>query len=142
MKLIKIINSLFTLCSYPKDYIKKKNLFFFFKSANSNLSSKQINSYFQKYNIENNIDKEKFTNIIELIYDELSISYEHLRYLSYIFFKVPCTEISLQKNCIEILFKKHNNLKDYVKDIMQYVFAQNMFTIIALYNFIRSLFAV
>ena len=115
-----IINGLFILCSYPKDFVKKKNLFFFFKSANANLSSKQINSYFEKYHIENNIDKEKFTNIIELIYDELSVSYEHLRYLSYIFFKVPCTEISLQKNCIEILFKNHNNLKDYVKEIMQF----------------------
>jgi hypothetical protein len=38
-----IINGLFILCSYPLDYIKKKNLFFFIKSANSNLSSKQIN---------------------------------------------------------------------------------------------------
>ena len=115
-----IINGLFILSSYPKYLVKKKNLFFFFKSANANLSSKQINSYFEKYHIENNIDKEKFTNIIELIYDELSVSYEHLRYLSYIFFKVPCTEISLQKNCIEILFKNHNNLKDYVKEIMQF----------------------
>ena len=121
-----IIDGLFTLFSYPNDYINKQSFFIFAKSTQPELSSNTINDWFNQYKITKYINKKKFREIIEYILDELIESFEHIKYLPYIFFKIDFKSKRMEKNCIEVLLKK-KSLNDYIQERLQY---DNVFYII------------
>ena len=121
-----IIDGLFTLFSYPNDYINKKSFFIFAKSTKPELSSNTINEWFNEYKITKFINKKKFKEIIEYILDELIESFEHIKYLPYIFFKMDFKNKRMEKNCIEVLLK-NKSLNDYIQERLQY---DNVFYII------------
>ena len=110
-----ISKGLFTLFSYPKNYIKKNTFFIFVKSTKPELSSKEITQFFDQFQIGNNIEQETFNDIVQIIIKELLESFEHIKYLQYIFFKAKTPDKSTDKNCIEILLQG-KQLKDYIKD--------------------------
>ena len=121
-----IIEGLFTLFSYPNDYINKKSFFIFAKSTKPELSSDTINDWFDEYKITKFINKKKFKEIIEYILDELIESFEHIKYLPYIFFKADFKNKRMEKNCIEVLLK-NKSLNEYIQERLQY---DNVFYII------------
>ena len=121
-----IIDGLFTLFAYPNDYINKKFFFIFAKSTKPELSSNTINEWFNQYRISKYINKKKFKEIIEYILDELLESFEHIKYLPYIFFKVDFKNKRMEKNCIEVLLK-NQSLNVYIQERLQY---DNVFYII------------
>ena len=121
-----IIDGLFTLFAYPNDYINKKSFFIFAKSTKPELSSATINEWFNQYKITKIINKKKFKEIIEFILDELIESFEHIKYIPYIFFKADFKNKRMEKNCIEILLK-NKSLNDYIIERLQY---DNVFYII------------
>ena len=110
-----VSNGLFQLFSFPKNYIKKNTFFLFIKSTRPELSSKEINKIFEKFSKGNNIYKENFNEIVQSIIKELLESFEHLKYLQYIFFKIKPPDMSTEKNCIEILLKG-KSIKEYTKE--------------------------
>ena len=114
-----IIDGLFTLFSYPNDYINIKTFFIFAKSTKPELSSNTINEWFNHYKITKYINKKKFREIIDYILEELIESFEHIKYLPYIFFKVDFQNKRLEKNCIEVLLKK-KPLNDYIQERLKY----------------------
>ena len=121
-----IIEGLFTLFSYPNDYINKKFFFIFAKSTKPELSSETINEWFDEVKITKYIYKKKFKEIIEYILDELIESFEHIKYLPYIFFRADFKNKRMEKNCIEVLLK-NKSLNDYIQERLQY---DNIFYII------------
>ena len=121
-----IIDGLFTLFAYPNDYINKNFFFIFAKSTKPELSSNTINEWFNQYKITKYINKKKFKEIIEYILDELLESFEHIKYLPYIFFKVEFKNKRMEKNCIEVLLK-NQSLNDYIIERLQY---DNVFYIV------------
>ena len=121
-----IIDGLFTLFAYPNDYINKKSFFIFAKSTKPELSSNTINEWFSQYKITTIINKKKFKEIIEFILDELIESFEHIKYLPYIFFRADFKNKRMEKNCIEVLLK-NKSLNDYITERLQY---DNIFYII------------
>lgn len=121
-----IIDGLFTLFAYPNDFINKNSFFIFAKSTKPELSSNTIKEWFSHYKITKYINKKKFKEIIEYILDELIDSFEHIKYLPYIFFKAEFKNKRMEKNCIEILLK-NKSLNDYIIERMQY---DNVFYII------------
>ena len=121
-----MIDGLFTLFAYPNDYINKKSFFIFAKSTKPELSSNTINEWFNEYKITKYINKKKFKEIIEYILDELIDSFEHIKYIPYIFFKADLTNKKTEKNCIEILLKK-KSLNEYIQERLKY---DNIFYII------------
>ena len=121
-----IIDGLFTLFAYPNDYINKKSFFIFAKSTKPELSSNTINEWFNEYKITKYINKKKFKEIIEYILDELIESFEHIKYLPYIFFRADLNNKKYEKNCIEILLKK-KSLNEYIQERLIY---DNVFYII------------
>ena len=121
-----IIDGLFTLFAYPNDYINKKSFFIFAKSTKPELSTNIIKEWFNQYKITKFIDKKKFKEIIEYILDELFDSFEHIKYLPYIFFKIDFKNKLLEKNCIEVLLK-NKSLNDYIIERLQY---DNVFYIV------------
>ena len=121
-----IIDGLFTLFAYPNDYIYKKSFFIFAKSTKPELSSTIINEWFNQYKITNVINKKKFKEIIEFILDELIESFEHIKYLPYIFFHADFKNKRMEKNCIDVLLK-NKSLNDYIKERLNY---DNVFYIV------------
>ena len=121
-----IIDGLFTLFAYPNDYINKKSFFIFAKSTKPELSSNTINEWFSQYKITKIINKKKFKEIIEFILDELIESFEHIKYIPYIFFGADFKNKRMEKNCIEVLLK-NKSLNDYIIERIQY---DNVFYII------------
>ena len=134
-----IIDNLFELFSFPKNYVTKAEFFIFIKSTKKDLSSDIINKHFEDNKIEKYIYKDKFKEMINnYIKSELSESFEHIKYLPYIFFNKELDNKQLEKNCIEILLKR-KELKDYIKEridydekfyIVDYQFWQNWNTLI------------
>ena len=114
-----IIDGLFTLFAYPNNFIYKKNFFLFAKSTKPELSSNTIKEWFNKYKIEKLINKQKFKEIIEFIFDELYESFEHIKYLPYIFFKFDITDKKIEKKCIDVLLK-NRSLDEYFQERLQY----------------------
>ena len=114
-----IIDGLFTLFAYPNDYIHKKNFFLFAKSTKPELSSNTIKDWFNQYQIKKFINKQKFKEIIEFIFDELYESFEHNKYLPYIFFKFDISDKRLEKKCIDVLLK-NRTLDEYFQERLQY----------------------
>ena len=114
-----LTDGLFTLFSYPNDNITKNALITFIKENKPEISQNQINSVFEKLQIKKHITKEKFGEIIDYVVKEIKESLEHINYFRYIFFNTKLEYHSLEKNCIELLFKG-NNLHDYIIERLQY----------------------
>ena len=114
-----ILNGLFKIFSYPNDYITKTAFFIFMKSTNSNLSSQKINSIINSNNIQKKISQNEFSILIENIIDELTESFEHLKYLAYIFFNKELKEKKYEKNCVDILLNG-NRLDEYIYNRIEY----------------------
>ena len=114
-----IIDGLFTLFAYPNDIIHKKNFFLFAKSTKPKLSSNTIRDWFNQYKINKFITKEKFKEIIKFILDELYESFEHIKYLPYIFFKFDIPSKKFEKKCIDVLLK-NKSLDEYFQDRLQF----------------------
>ena len=114
-----IIDGLFTLFAYPNEFIHKKNFFLFAKSTKPELSSNTIKNWFDQYKITKFIYKEKFKEIIAFILDELYESFEHIKYLPYIFFKFDISDKKIEKKCIDVLLK-NKSLDEYFQEKLQY----------------------
>ena len=114
-----IIDGLFTLFAYPNEFIHKKNFFLFAKSTKPELSSNTIKDWFNQYQITKLINKEKFKEIIEFIFEELYESFEHIKYLPYIFFKFDIKDKKIEKKCIDVLLK-NQTLDEYFQERLQY----------------------
>ena len=114
-----IIDGLFTLFAYPNDIIHKKNFFLFAKSTKPKLSSNTIRDWFNQYKINKFITKEKFKEIIKFILDELYESFEHIKYLPYIFFKFDIPSKKFEKKCIDVLLK-NKSLDEYFQERLQF----------------------
>ena len=115
----KILDGLFELFSYPNDYITKTAFFLFIKSTKKNLSSSLINKLFVENKIEKYIYKNKFKEMIKYIINELLESFEHIKYLPYIFFNQNLENKKLEKNCIEILLKE-KSINEYIIERIDY----------------------
>ena len=114
-----LIDGLFTLFSYPNDYIAKNALITIIKETRPELSQNQIHSLLEKLQIKKHISKEKFGEIVNIVIKELVESLEHISYFKYIFFNTKLEDHSLEKNCIELLLKG-NSLHDYIIERLQY----------------------
>ena len=114
-----IIDGLFTLFAYPNDVIHKKNFFLFAKSTKPQLSSNTIKDWFNQYKITKFLTKEKFKEIIGFILDELYESFEHIKYLPYIFLKFDIPNKKFEKKCIDVLLK-NKSLDAYFQERLQY----------------------
>ena len=97
----------------------KKNFFLFAKSTKPELSSNTIKNWFDQYKITKFINKEKFKEIIAFILDELYESFEHIKYLPYIFFKFDISDKKIEKKCIDVLLK-NKSLDEYFQEKLQY----------------------
>ena len=114
-----ITDGLFILFSYPNDYITKNVLITFIKENKPEISQNQINLVFEKLQIKKHITKDKFGEIIDYVIKEIKESLEHINYFRYIFFNTKLEDRSLEKNCIELLFKG-KNLHNYIIERLQY----------------------
>jgi hypothetical protein len=112
-------DGLFTLFSYPNDYITKTALITFIKENKPEITQNQINSILEKMQIKKHITKEKFAEIVDYVIKELIESLEHISYFRYIFFNTKLEDHSLEKNCIELLLKG-NTLHEYIIERLQY----------------------
>ena len=115
----KIIDDLFKLFSYPNDYVEKPAIFIFIKSTKKNLSSSIINKLFDNNKIEKYIYKDKFKLIIDYMINDLLESFEHIKYMPYIFFNQDLEEKKLEKNCIDILLKG-KPINEYILERIEY----------------------
>ena len=114
-----LINGLFSLFSYPNNYITKTSFFFFVKSTNRNLSSTIINKILEENQIDQIIKIDKFKEMIGFIVNDFIPSFEHIKYIPYIFFNQDLPDKKLEKNCIEILLKG-NSIQDYILERLQF----------------------
>ena len=114
-----ILDRLFDLFSYPNDYVTKTAFFIFVKSTKKNLSSNVINKLFEENKIETNINKDKFKQMINYISNELIESFEHIKYLNYIFFNQELLNKKLEKNCIDLLLKGRD-INEYIMERIDY----------------------
>ena len=114
-----ITDGLFTLFSYPNDYITKNALITIIKENKPEITQNQINSILEKMQIKKHITKEKFNEIVEYVIKEFIESLEHITYFRYIFFNTKLEDHSLEKNCIELLLKG-NSLNEYIIERLQY----------------------
>ena len=114
-----ILNGLFKIFSYPNNYITKTAFFIFMKSTNSNLSSQKINNIINSNNIQKTISQNEFNILIEYIINELTESFEHLKYLAYIFFNKEFKEKKYEKNCVDILLNG-KRLDEYIYNRIEF----------------------
>ena len=114
-----VTDGLFTLFSYPNDYITKNALITIIKENKPEITQNQLNSILDKMQIKKHISKEKFNEIVEYLIKEFIESLEHITYFRYIFFNTKLEDHSLEKNCIELLLKG-NTLNDYIIERLQY----------------------
>ena len=114
-----ITDGLFTLLSYPNDFITKNALITFIKENKPEITQNQINSAFDKMQIKKHITKDKFAEIVDYTIKEIIESLEHITYFRYIFFNTKLEDHSLEKNCIELLFKGQT-LHEYIIERLQY----------------------
>ena len=108
-----ISKGLFTLISYPKNYIEKKNLINLFKNE------KNMEKILNKLEIGKKIELNQFMEINNnnKIFAE---SLEHIKYLKYIFFKEKIKDRSIEKKCILILFSNNETMENYILERLQY----------------------
>ena len=113
-----LTDGLFTLFSYPNDYITKNAIITIIKENRPELSQKQIHSILESKQIKKHISKEKFGEIVVYVIKDLIESLEHITYFKYIFFNTKLEDHSLEKNIIELLLKG-NSLHDYIVERLQ-----------------------
>ena len=82
------IKKLFSIFSFPKDSIPKNTIINFINLTDNKLTSTDINNIFKKYNIQEQIDINKFTELYNYIEYLLIESFEHINYIPYIFFEL------------------------------------------------------
>ena len=80
-----ILEGLFTIFSYPNDFITKTAFFIFMKSTKKEMSSYKINEILADNNIHITISLNELCILTDSIINELTESFEHLKYLPYIF---------------------------------------------------------
>ena len=114
-----ILEGLFKIFSYPNDFITKTAFFIFMKSTKKELSSYKINQIINENNIQKTISLDEFFILTENIINELTESFEHLKYLPYIFFNKELKEKKLEKNCIDILLNG-KSLDEYIYNRIEY----------------------
>ena len=114
-----LADGLFTLFSYPNDYITKNALITIIKENRPQLTQNQIYSILDNMKIKKLITKDKFSEIVSLVIKELLESLEHITYFRYIFFNTKLEDHLLEKNCIELLLKG-NTLHNYIIERLQY----------------------
>ena len=114
-----LADGLFTLFSYPNDYITKNALITIIKENRPQLTQNQIYSILDNMKIKKHITKDKFNEIVSLVIKELLESLEHVTYFRYIFFNTKLEDHLLEKNCIELLLKG-NTLHNYIIERLQY----------------------
>ena len=114
-----LTDGLFILLSYPNDYITKNSLISFIKENKPEISQNQMNTVFEKMQIKKNINKDKFSEIVDYIIKDIVESLEHINYFRYIFFHTKLEDHSLEKNIIELLLKG-GTLHDYILERLQY----------------------
>jgi len=114
-----LADGLFTLFSYPNDYITKNALITIIKENKPQLTQNQIYSILDNMKIKKHITKEKFSEIVNLVIKELLESLEHVTYFRYIFFNTKLEDHLLEKNCIELLLKG-STLHNYIIERLQY----------------------
>ena len=115
----KVLDGLFKIFSYPNDYITKTAFFIFMKSTKSDLSSLKINQIISENNIQKKITQKEFYILVDHIINELTESFEHLKYLTYIFFNKDLKEKKFEKNCIDILLNG-KRLDEYIYNRIEY----------------------
>ena len=115
----KILDILFIIFSYPYEYITKAAFFIFIKSTKKDLSSEIINKLFEENEIDNYIYKDKFKIMVKYIINELIESFEHIKYLPYIFFNKDLENKTMEKNCIDILLKG-KKINEYIIERIEY----------------------
>ena len=103
-----IYKGLFILLSYPKNYIDKNSLLnIFVNNIDTSFIGDKIEfSQFYKSNILNNNN-----HILE--------SYEHIKFLKYIFFGEKVENHSIECKCIAILLK-NKTIESYIKERLQF----------------------
>ena len=114
-----ILEGLFTIFSYPNDFITKTAFFIFMKSTKKGMSSYKINEILADNNIHKTISLNEFCILTDNIINELTESFEHLKYLPYIFFNKELKEKKLEKNCIDILLNG-KSLDEYIYNRIEY----------------------
>ena len=116
---IEILEGLFKIFSYPNDYITKTAFFIFMKSTKKDISSIKINKIINDNNIHKTISQNEFYILANYIINELTESFEHLKYLPYIFFNKELKDKKLEKNCIDILLDG-KSLDEYIYNRIEY----------------------
>ena len=105
-----IMKGLFTLISYPNDYINRNYLLELFEDQPKIDSLK----------IGKQIDFSGFYEIKDVINNILSESLEHIQYLKYIFFKEEIEDHSIELKCFLILIDKFSSLENYILERLQF----------------------
>lgn len=107
-----IVKGIFSLISFPKNYIDKNNLLNIFKNE------KNIEKQIDKLAIGKHIELNQFIEICNFDNDIFKESLNNFKYLQYIFFKAECEKHSLELECIQILVDK--NMENYILERLQY----------------------
>ena len=108
-----ISKGLFTLISYPKNYIEKKVLLNLLKNE------KNIEKKLDSLEIGNQIDLKQFIKINNIDNNIFNESLEHINYLKYIFFKSKFEDRSIEFKCLQIL-TKGSTLENYILERLKY----------------------
>ena len=114
-----ILEGLFKIFSYPNDYITKTAFFIFMKSTKKEMSSQKINKILSDNNIQKTISIKEFYVLANNVISELTESFEHLKYLPFIFFNKDLKEKKLEKNCIDIILNG-KSLDEYIYNRIEY----------------------
>ena len=114
-----ILEGLFKIFAYPNDYITKTAFFIFMKSTKKEMSSQKINQIINDNKIQKTISLDEFYILVNNVINELTESFEHLKYLPYIFFNKDLKDKKLEKNCIDILLNG-KSLDDYIYSRIKY----------------------
>ena len=110
-----ITRGLFKLFSYPENYIERSYFFHFIQSTKKDYSEKVINNLLNNNHIEEKITKEKFTEIVDYILNELTESLEHAKFIPYIFFNILLPDRKMEKKCVDILLGK-KTIEEYLTE--------------------------
>ena len=109
-----ICNGIFTLISYPKNFIDKKSLLALFQNERT------IEKKLEKLEINKHIELNQFIELYKSINDIFSESLEHIKYLKFIFFKEKIEDdLSIENKCVRILLKD-KSMADYILERLQY----------------------
>ena len=109
-KMKEISKGLFTLISYPKDYIERSILLELFKDE-PDIDNLKLNKH---------IDLSSFYEMNKIIDNILGGSLEHIQYLKYIFFKEEIEDRSIELQCFLTLINDSGSLENYILKRLQF----------------------